>query len=105
MKWANMNMGAKSSIENGLYFAWNEVKVDDEGRLPSEAEMMELIEKCNWEWVSKDGVNGYLVTSKDKENKNTRPQKLSHLSERQHPHNKDINHLKGGKVFAINFYR
>ena len=64
VKWANMNMGAKSSIENGLYFAWNEVKLDDEGRLPSEGEMMELIEKCNWEWVSKDGKLGYNVRSR-----------------------------------------
>lgn len=64
VKWANMNMGAKSSIENGLYFAWNEVKLDDEGRLPSESEMMELIEKCTWEWVSKDGKLGYIVRSR-----------------------------------------
>ena len=64
VKWANMNMGAKSYIENGLYFAWNEVKLDDEGRLPSEGEMMELIEKCNWEWVSKDGKLGYNVRSR-----------------------------------------
>ena len=64
VKWANMNMGANSSIENGLYFAWNEVKLDDEGRLPSESEMMELIEKCNWEWVSKDGKLGYNVRSR-----------------------------------------
>ena len=64
VKWANMNMGAKSSRENGLYFAWNEVKLDDEGRLPSEGEMMELIEKCNWEWVSRDGKLGYNVRSK-----------------------------------------
>ena len=64
VKWANMNMGAKSSIENGLYLAWNEVNVDDEGRLPSENEMMELIEKCNWEWVNKDGKTGYNVRSR-----------------------------------------
>lgn len=64
VKWANMNVGAKSSIENGLYFAWNEVKLDDEGRLPSESEMMELIEKCNWEWVNKDGKLGYNVRSR-----------------------------------------
>ena len=64
VKWANKNMGAKSSIENGLYFAWNEVNVDDEGRLPSENEMIELIEKCNWEWVNKDGKTGYNVRSR-----------------------------------------
>ena len=64
VKWANMNMGANSSTEKGMYYAWNEVKLDDEGRLPSEAEMMELIEKCNWEWVSKDGKVGYNVRSR-----------------------------------------
>ena len=64
VKWANMNVGAKSSIENGLYFAWNEVNLDNEGRLPSESEMLELIEKCNWEWVNKDGKLGYNVRSR-----------------------------------------
>ena len=64
VKWANMNEGAKSVIENGKYFAWNEVNVDDEGRLPSESEMRELIEKCNWEWMNKGGVNGYVVRSR-----------------------------------------
>ena len=69
VKWANMNEGAESSKEKGKYFAWNEVECD-EGRLPSESEMLELIEKCNWEWVNKDGVNGYVVKSRDEENKN-----------------------------------
>ena len=63
VKWANMNEGAESSKEKGKYFAWNEVECD-EGRLPSESEMLELIEKCNWEWVSKDGKLGYNVRSR-----------------------------------------
>lgn len=63
VKWADMNMGAKSSIENGLYFAWNDVTSDD-GRLPSEGEMRELMEQCNWEWVNKDGKMGYCVRSR-----------------------------------------
>ena len=63
VKWANMNEGAESSKEKGKYFAWNEVECD-EGRLPSESEMMELIDKCNWEWVSKDGKLGYNVRSR-----------------------------------------
>ena len=67
VKWANMNEGAESSKEKGKYFAWNEVECD-EGRLPSESEMMELIEKCNWEWVSKDGVYGYNVRSRSNGN-------------------------------------
>ena len=64
VKWANMNMGAKSSTEKGMYYAWNEVKCD-EGRLPSEDEIKELIEKCIWEWVCIDGVKGYMVKSKE----------------------------------------
>lgn len=63
VKWADMNVGANSSMENGLYFAWNEVTCED-GRLPSESEMLELIEMCNWEWVSKDGKVGYNVRSR-----------------------------------------
>lgn len=63
VKWANMNEGAESSKEKGKYFAWNEVECD-EGRLPSESEMLELIEMCNWEWVSKDGKVGYNVRSR-----------------------------------------
>ena len=69
VKWANMNEGAESSKENGKYYACNEVSFD-EGRLPSESEILELIEKCKWEWVSKDGVVGYEITSREEENKN-----------------------------------
>ncbi len=31
-------------------------------RMPSQAELNELKEKCNWKWVSQNGHNGYLVT-------------------------------------------
>ena len=64
VKWGNMNVGAKKVNENGEYFAWNEVNCD-EGRLPSEDEIKELIEKCIWEWVCIDGVKGYMVKSKE----------------------------------------
>ena len=63
VKWANMNVGANRVNDNGEYFAWNEVNCD-EGRLPSEDEIKELIEKCIWEWVSKDGKLGYNVSSR-----------------------------------------
>ena len=58
-----MNVGANRVNDNGEYFAWNEVNCD-EGRLPSEDEIKELIEKCIWEWVSKDGKLGYNVSSR-----------------------------------------
>ena len=33
-------------------------------RMPTEAEMEELINKCTWTWTSQGGHNGYKVTSK-----------------------------------------
>lgn len=33
-------------------------------RIPTVQEFQELIEKCSWEWSTKDGVKGYIVTSK-----------------------------------------
>lgn len=37
-------------------------------RMPTIAEMQELIDKCTWEWTTHRGVNGYKVTSKDNGN-------------------------------------
>ena len=31
-------------------------------RLPTKAEMQELIDKCNWKWMTHNGVKGYKVT-------------------------------------------
>lgn len=33
-------------------------------RMPTDAEMTELREKCTWTWTTQNGVNGYKVTSK-----------------------------------------
>ena len=33
-------------------------------RMPTQAEMQELIDKCTWIWTSQEGRNGYKVTSK-----------------------------------------
>ena len=32
-------------------------------RIPTEEEMTELINNCNWTWVTQNGINGYKVTS------------------------------------------
>ena len=37
-------------------------------RIPTESEFNELREKCIWNWTSKNGANGYLVTSKSNGN-------------------------------------
>ena len=31
-------------------------------RMPTKAEMQELRDRCNWEWITQNGVNGYKVT-------------------------------------------
>ena len=31
-------------------------------RMPTEAEMQELLNNCTWEWINTNGVNGYKVT-------------------------------------------
>ena len=33
-----------------------------DARVPTEAEIEELIEKCTWQWVPRNGVNGMLIT-------------------------------------------
>ena len=33
-------------------------------RMPTYKELEELLSKCQWEWTSRDGVNGYLVKSR-----------------------------------------
>ena len=33
-------------------------------RMPTHAELTELLEQCTWTWTTQNGVNGYKVTSK-----------------------------------------
>lgn len=33
-------------------------------RMPSKAQQDELLSECKWQWTTRNGVNGYLVTSK-----------------------------------------
>ena len=84
VKWANRNVGATKDSGFGSYFAWGEikpkqyyswgtyvwskndtqflVKYSATDRMIDEYE--ELINNCKWEWTTKDGVNGYKITSK-----------------------------------------
>lgn len=112
VKWATMNVGAKTPEEYGDYFAWgetttkriynwstykycngssstltkynikssygtvdNKTKLDlsDDAaranwggswRMPTDAEITELINNCTWIWTPQNGKNGYKVTSK-----------------------------------------
>lgn len=89
VKWAVCNVGASFPEEAGNYYSWSSTKpnvmldypdIDPltaiEGtrydaaytswggswRMPTDAEIMELIEKCVWIWTTSNGVNGYKVT-------------------------------------------
>ena len=92
VKWATCNLGAYLPEEPGDYFAFGEIKagkIDREvyqsppvdniagseydmaranwgepWRLPSKEEFQELIDRCEWTWISKEACSGYLVTSK-----------------------------------------
>ena len=40
------------------------ILLGDKWRMPTDAEIDELIQNCTWTWDTKNGVNGYWVTSK-----------------------------------------
>ena len=91
-KWACCNVDASSPLEYGGYYAWGETKTKnrygfgnhlasdirtdiastandvahlkwgDKWRIPSEAQMQELIDKCKYQWVVIDHVLGGLFT-------------------------------------------
>ena len=88
--WATCNVGASSPSDYGNYYAWGETDTkliyakgisrtmpDISGdpkydavtanwgggwRMPTEEEFSELVGRCDWEWTSQGGRNGYKVT-------------------------------------------
>ena len=46
---------------NGLYDTAHELW-DGSWRMPTNNEITELINNCNWEWTTRNGVNGYKIT-------------------------------------------
>ena len=38
------------------------VNLGSDWRMPTKTEMLELVEKCTWEWVQINGINGFKVT-------------------------------------------
>lgn len=90
--WASVNIGANTHVDYGDYFAWGEVSTKESydgcvtfevpmldiagnprydaatanwggtWRMPTSAEMEELITYCSWEWTSMYDVKGVLVT-------------------------------------------
>ncbi len=85
VNWATCNVGSNYPADFGDYLAWGETDskskpLSDDGtltfydaasrawgngwRLPSKEEIMELIEKCEWKSIARNGVEGLLATSK-----------------------------------------
>lgn len=67
IKWSQYNAGASSRNESGDYYSMKEIREilsekKDVLRVPSFAEMEELVERCEWEWVGRNGEEGYKVT-------------------------------------------
>ena len=89
--WATCNLGATNPSDFGCYYMWGSVEpVDKNGhqdlryfisspdiigtsydaasislgkhwRMPSEKQIAELMEKCDWQWTNLDGNNGYEI--------------------------------------------
>ncbi len=70
VKWATCNVGTRSPEEHGEYYAYDDaLQLEKDGkRLPSKLEFRELIDNCDWTWTTRNGVNGYKVTSRKNDN-------------------------------------
>ena len=66
VKWATCNVGANSPEEFGEYYMFDDAqKLSAVGeRVPSDEDFQNLKNNCNWTWTTKNGVNGYKVTSR-----------------------------------------
>ena len=66
VKWATCNVGANSPEEFGEYYTFDDAQeLNGFGkRVPTYKELEELVNNCDWTWTTKNGVNGYKVTSK-----------------------------------------
>ena len=64
LKWATCNVGATSPEESGVYRIWSATTYDwgNNWRMPTQAELEELINNCTWSWIMQNGVNGVEFT-------------------------------------------
>lgn len=68
-KWANCNVGASSPYEYGNYYSWDDTTCCIWGKnwgTPTKNDLIELIERCEWEWCSERGKEGYVVIGPNK---------------------------------------
>ncbi len=67
-----MSFGIIDSLGN-LCYSHDAASVNWGGlwRTPTETEFKELVDYCDWRWTSVNGINGYKVSSKAKDNHNS----------------------------------
>lgn len=56
----NIGIDIKSTDYDAAYIKWGGI-----WRMPTDKELRELKNNCNWEWAQINGVNGYKVTGKN----------------------------------------
>ena len=63
-RWGIYKIGGKTSISPTSGHDAARENWGSTGRMPTNAEFEELLQKCTWTWTSQGGHYGYLVTSK-----------------------------------------
>lgn len=66
--WASHNIGARSSEQPGIYAAWTSTKEainmwGEDWRLPTQQEMTELMQNCQWTWTVINGMPGFQIVA------------------------------------------
>lgn len=64
--WSSHNIGARSCEQSGVYASWLQKKEvlnvwGEDWRMPTVSEMMELMQKCQWQWSVIKGIPGFCV--------------------------------------------
>lgn len=64
IRWSANNYGASNPEGRGTYILYSKIAAEtfeNEWRLPTRAELLELCEECTWTWYVSGGVPGYTV--------------------------------------------
>lgn len=67
--WCNKNIGAKKTSDFGNLYAWkDDIATQELGNcwsIPSEVQFKELIDECEWRWITDNNNNGFLIVGKN----------------------------------------
>lgn len=60
--WADRNIGAEKPEDYGEYYNFDAAQ---KYNCPTKEQFKELVEYCDWKWVTYNNINGYLVIGKN----------------------------------------